>query len=268
MTELPHNKAAPKGAASYSSLHSIPGYSLTDAAISYAEAGLRVLPLRPNRKEPYGSLVRHGVKDASSDPVLVKRWWSLKPTANIGIATGDGLVVVDVDPRNGGVVDPAWPATLTARTASGGWHFYYRVEEEIKTSHGGMAPGVDLKAAGGYVVAPPSVRDGGSWTWDQAIPMTVASASVFQARPRNPRRSDRQLRNRDMGDSRFVPLEVIPEGQRHSELTRWAGWLRGQGYGASEIEEVLSVINASACAVPLDNEELDGIASWAGGLPV
>lgn len=265
---MPHNKAAPKGAASYSSLHSIPGYSLTDAAISYAEAGLRVLPLRPKRKEPYGSLVRHGVRDASSDPERVKQWWSLRPSANIGIATGDGLVVVDVDPRNGGVVDPTWPKTLAARTASGGWHFYYCVEEEIKTSHGGMAQGVDLKAAGGYVVAPPSVRDGGSWTWDQVMPMTVASASVFQTRPRNSRNGGQRPRSRDAGGGRFIPLEVIPEGQRHSELTRWAGWLRGQGYGPTEIEEVLSAVNASACAVPLDDEELDGIASWAGRLPV
>jgi hypothetical protein len=212
--------------------------------------------------------VRHGVKDASSDPERVKQWWRLAPSANIGIRTGDGLVVVDVDPRNGGLVDPAWPDTLTARTPSGGWHFYYRAEEEIKTSHGGMAQGVDLKAAGGYVVGPPSVRDGGGWTWDQTMPMAVASSSIFQTCPQSRRKSGRQLRNGDVGAGRFVPLEVIPEGQRHSELTRWAGWLRGQGYGPTEIEEVLFAVNASACAVPLDDEELDGIASWAGRLPV
>lgn len=265
---MTNGKAAPKGAASYSSLHSIPGYSLTQAAIAYAEAGLRVLPLRPNRKEPYGSLVRHGVKDASNDSERVERWWKLVPTANIGIATGREIVVVDVDPRNGGAVDPGWPETLTARTASGGRHFYYRVKEKVRNSNSGIAPGVDVKSDNGYVVAAPSVRDGGCWTWDIVMPMTLVSASMVQAEPDERNRRTRHISESPQDDhSRFVPLEVIPEGQRHSELARWAGWLRSQGYAESEIEEVLATVNAGACVSPLSQEELDGIVGWAGRLP-
>lgn len=263
---MANSKAAPQGAASTNALHSIPTYSLREAAIAYAEAGFRVLPLRPNRKEPYGGLVRHGVKEASSDPERIERWWRIKPAANIGIATGGGLAVVDVDPRNGGQIDPRWPGTLTARTASGGWHFYYGVQEEIKTSHGTIAPGIDLKANGGYVVAPPSVREGGGWTWDKLMPMTVVGASMFQARAKGKTHSNRQSKTLGESDSRFVPLDVIPEGQRHSELTRWAGWLRGQGYSALEIEEVLAAVNATACASPLDDDELAGIIGWAARL--
>jgi hypothetical protein len=212
-------------------------------------------------------LVRHGVKDASSDPACVERWWTIKPSANIGIATGDGMVVVDVDPRNGGEVDPAWPDTLTARTAGGGWHFYYTVNERLRNSNSAIAPGVDVKADAGYVVAPPSVRDGSGWCWEAVRPMTTVDASVLRGRRDIVKSVNRQSENMDIGNGRFVPLEVIPEGQRHSELARWAGWLRGQGYAEAEIGEVLAAVNASACASPLSEEELDGIVGWAGRLP-
>jgi hypothetical protein len=243
--------------------HSIPDYTLAEAALNYAEAGLAVLPLRPNRKEPLGRLVRHGVKNASADPVIVSRWWNSEPNANIGIRTGNGLAVIDVDPRNGGKLDPSWPTTLTAETASGGWHLYYSVDGDLRTSHSGIAPGVDVKSEGGYVVAPPSTRGSGSWKWDSVAPLVSIRASVLQ-----PVRSARVERSQGRSDyQRFEPLDVIPEGQRHSELTRWAGWLRAQGYCAVEIDEVLASINNLACNPPLSEDEVDGIAGWAGALP-
>jgi hypothetical protein len=44
------------------------------------------------------------VKDATFDPKQIKAWWEKWPQANIGVATGakSGIVVIDVDPRNGG----------------------------------------------------------------------------------------------------------------------------------------------------------------------
>jgi len=260
-----NNRAAPKGAAPSSTEQIISDLTLREAAIAYAAAGMRVLPLRPNRKEPYGSLVRHGVKDASSDADRVEWWWKLKPDANIGVRTGEGIAVVDVDPRNGGRLDSAWPDTLTARTASGGWHLYYRPEGQVRSSNSGIAPGVDVKAEGGYVVAPPSSRDDSGWTWETVRPMTIVSASILEIQGRRSSGASQPSRN-EVERSRFVPLEEIPEGRRHDELTRWAGWLRGQGYSGVEIEEVLTAVNASACASPLPEDELDGIVGWAGRL--
>lgn len=247
--------------------HIAPQQSLADAAIAYAEAGLAVLPLRPRRKEPYGSMVRRGVKDATSDLEQIEWWWRLKPTANVGIATGNGLAVIDVDPRHGGQVDPAWPDTLTARTAGGGWHLYYGVTERVRNSNSAIAPGIDVKSDGGYVVAPPSLRDDGQWSWDTVMPLTMVSASVFHAVAKaRTRGKNRRARTGQERRSPFVPAEVIPEGQRHSELTRWAGWLRGQGYSTQEIEEVLSAVNVSACVSPVPEKELAEIAQWAGRL--
>ena len=53
-------------------------------------------------KHPLGNLVTHGVKDATPDANLIDHWWRCRPDANIGIATGNGLTVLDIDPRHGG----------------------------------------------------------------------------------------------------------------------------------------------------------------------
>ena len=69
--------------------------------------------------------------------------------------------MVDIDPRNGGQVDPALMApTAAVATGGGGWHLYYRHPGGPLLAALPGRPGVDIKADGGYVVAPPSVRPG------------------------------------------------------------------------------------------------------------
>ena len=74
-----------------------------EAALTYASWGWHVLPVVPNGKVP---ATQHGVKDATTDPEQIARWWAQNPDFNIGIAAGErsGIVVFDVDPRNGGEV--------------------------------------------------------------------------------------------------------------------------------------------------------------------
>ncbi len=126
-----------------------------DAALGYLEDGFHVLPLKPKSKEP---LTRHGFKDASNDPKQIASWWRQYPDANIGIATGkiSNLLVIDVD----GDIPPDWPPlpeALRVKTHKG-WHFYFRYPEgqtiRCRTKIGGYD--VDIRADGGYIVAPPS----------------------------------------------------------------------------------------------------------------
>src|SRR4051794_6254788 len=72
-----------------------------DFALAYARAGYRVIPVKPRKKLP---LTEHGALDATTDENIIIGWFNLWPNANIGI-TLDGLVAIDVDPRNGGTVD-------------------------------------------------------------------------------------------------------------------------------------------------------------------
>jgi hypothetical protein len=165
-----------------------PGYSLADSARMIAQWGGRVLPLwsavtgscrcplgpecKSPGKHPIAALVSHGVQDATSDPAVVARWWTAYPSANIGLAagldSGPGIVIVDVDPRNAGdssirlLVQEhgRLPKTVTAETGGGGWHLFFRLHRGRRT-RGKIAQGVDVKAANGYVVAPPSVHASG-----------------------------------------------------------------------------------------------------------
>jgi hypothetical protein len=144
------------------------------AALGYARAGLPVFPLRPRSKAPLISTDAggRGFHDATTDPAQIQQWWTDVPHANIGIRPPTGVLVVDVDPRAGGDLElrrilnrcGPLPATLAAKTGSGGWHLWFTAPErdltEIRTQ---LVRGVDLKThSKGYLVAPPSVHPNGT----------------------------------------------------------------------------------------------------------
>ena len=119
----------------------------------------------------------HGFRDATKDPTEVRRIWGRTPRANIGIATGaSGLVVLDIDPRNGGDGALAGlehhhgrlPDTCRALTGGGGVHYVYcRPEGAPKVKGAPLARGVDVKADGGYIVAAPSGHISGKrYAWE------------------------------------------------------------------------------------------------------
>lgn len=144
------------------------------AAFDLTRLGFKVFPLAVGEKIPVGG---KGVHDASDDEEVIAQWARRTPRANIGIACGavSGITVIDLDPRSGSeksVADFAartqiFTPTVSAQTANGGYHLYYAYEPELKNSKSVLAPGIDVKTTGGYVVAPPSVLTGGRcyrWT--------------------------------------------------------------------------------------------------------
>lgn len=144
--------------------------TLIDAALRYASDGWHVFPLQPRGKAP---LTPHGFKDATRDPDLIRSWWSRWVDANIGIATGEpsGVSVIDVDLGKGGEesLDALIAAhggdflnTYTVQTGSGGVHLFYKNVPGLGCSAGTLAPGIDVRAEGGYVVAAPSVHASGN----------------------------------------------------------------------------------------------------------
>lgn len=100
---------------------------------------------------------------------------------NLGVACGNGIIVVDIDPRNGGHL--AWhelsrgqylPDTWIVSTGSGGTHIYYRLPESM-TIKSQSFRGIDIQSTGKYVVAPPSMhRDGIAYTWSDDSADSIA----------------------------------------------------------------------------------------------
>jgi hypothetical protein len=111
-------------------------------------------------KHPLGSLVPHGLKDATINRARILAWWTRYPQANIGLATGHRFDVLDIDGPAGGesIRTFATEHGLTssgplARTGGSGWHYYL-----APTGLGNVRPRdlehVDWRGRGGYVVAP------------------------------------------------------------------------------------------------------------------
>lgn len=154
-------------------------------ALTYAANNWRVFPV--NNIEPDGTcscqnpkcsspgkhpMTKNGVKDATTDTETIKQWWTKHPDANIGIATGNGLMVVDIDTDKGGEESfialeeeiGKLPETLEVSTGGGGKHLYYQIDEPIR-NRVEVKPGLDIRGEGGYVVAPPSNHVKGEYQW-------------------------------------------------------------------------------------------------------
>jgi hypothetical protein len=162
---------------------------LLHAALTAAERGWHVFPLRPGTKRPAlhgeaacpltGPCAQGHAKweqRATTDPDRIRSTWSRGPY-NVGIATGpSGLLVVDLDqPKDKGSSDApdgaasfgalceraghAVPTTYRTRTPSGGTHLYFTAPDGVRLANtaGTVAPLVDTRAWGGYVVAAGSV---------------------------------------------------------------------------------------------------------------
>jgi hypothetical protein len=134
-------------------------------------------------------LVLRGAHGATQDKNTIVWWWRKWPQANIGIQTGFGLLVVDVDPRNGGDASLGkllslygkLPSTPVCATGGGGWHYYFAHPDITALSDGVQGyPGIDIKKWGGYVIAPPSHHFlGGTYRWLTDWRMTLAPVPAW-----------------------------------------------------------------------------------------
>jgi hypothetical protein len=143
-----------------------------------ARGQFAIFTAKPNGKTP---LTEHGCKDATRDPAQIAAWQERWPTCNWAIATGTpsgNLLVVDVD----GIWEApgdAWtdlansigglPRTVTVLSGSGhSMHWYFLVPDGVTLGNtaGKLAPGIDTRCEGGYVICPPSIHPAGErYVW-------------------------------------------------------------------------------------------------------
>ena len=262
-----------------------PKNRLLHAAIKYARRGWPVFPchtIDADRKCTCGKAgckspgkhprTTHGLKDATTDPKAIREWWRRWPRANIAIATGkaSGLAVLDADKQKGGVValgtlrrkDPSGLNTpLTSRTGGGGRHLFFQWREGLKNSAGKLAEGIDVRAEGGYIIAPPSKHISGRpyrWLRDR---LGGDGASKLPPFPAMPNRSKRP-RGRPGSEG-----GTIPEGERNDALIREGGRLRAVGMDEAGILEGLRSMNRKRCIPPLADDEVAKIAESAARYP-
>jgi hypothetical protein len=232
------------------------------AALHYAERGWRPIPLTGKIPQLANWPAR-----ATTKQTTVRSLWQRWPTADIGIVTGGGLLVLDVDPRHGGDASLAelervhgpLPDTPRGLTGGGGLHVYLAVGQPVGNCTN-LAPGIDLRGDGGYVVAPPSLHASGRrYVWELgASPDDVPLALV-------PRWLLECLQERAPGRLRAdgTPL-VLREGERDHRLFQVAAALRRYGINSDGLRGCLEIVNREHATPPLDAGELATIAASAG----
>ncbi len=206
-------------------------------AHAYARRGWRVFPLARGTKVPAlpRRLGGRGYLDASTDPAVILRMWTRFPMANIGIATGKSasIAVLDVDPRHGGEESLAELVTAhgplsagpVVSTPTGGRHYYFRWRPGLTCSAGQLGPGLDVRADGGYVVGPPSIRLDGKYEWltDPRTALSDWPDWLIPARP-EPVRQIRDQRAVEAANADRVLAGLVrvvadaPQGTRNQKL--------------------------------------------------
>lgn len=137
-------------------------------ALRLVQHGYGAFPLVPGEKTP---LFAGSFNHATTDPEVIALWADRWPHANIGIATGAGLVVLDVDGPAGDLTlrsrfAPLPPTPTACTPAKGGWHYYFATDYPLGCTSGRLGPKLDTRGHGGYVVAPPSVLPAfGAYAW-------------------------------------------------------------------------------------------------------
>ncbi len=227
-------------------------------ALSAAERGLAVIPLSrtklpalrsPHRDDPepapcHGECGRfgHGVYDASTDPERIRALFAAAPRATgYGIACGlppHRLIGIDLDTKSGTDASAALrelalrhlftiPETVVVLTPSGGRHLWLTGPPDVvvPNSASRLAPGIDIRGAGGYLVGPGSRTDHGVYSTAPGTshlapaPCPPALLRLLLPPPRTRRAPTSPAAHQGQGLVQFVL--AAHEGQRNTRLF-WA----------------------------------------------
>jgi putative DNA primase/helicase len=227
------------------------------AAVDYRRGGWCPIPIKKGSKQTaLGQLAPYLERPATQEELRSWAW------SGVGIVTGlvSGVLVLDVDGPEGEaeLQKHGHPATPMVRTAGGGMHLYFKHPEHHVRTGIRIAPGLDVKASGGYVVAPPSVGPNGQ-LYEWIIP--PEEAEVADPPPWLMRLLERE---RPKGPAGPVG-DLIPPGARNKELASLAGTMRRRAMGEAEILAALQVTNEQRCQPPLEAEEVEKIAASVAG---
>jgi putative DNA primase/helicase len=274
-------------------IHPLDSFDLLSSALDYSARGWAVLPL--HTPQPGGGCscgrdncahpgkhprTRNGLLDATTDSETIRQWWQRWPDANVGIACGpSGLVVIDIDPRNGGdeslrALEDQFghlPLTIEAISGGGGRHIFFANPPGVQVHCQKLARGIDVKADGGYVVAAPSLHASGQrYAWE--LSCTPDSAGLL---PLPDWLLTLLTAFRSQGISSSHPpgwmdealTTGAEEGQRNNTATSIAGALHRQGVRDDVILQLLSAWN-QLNHPPLADSELEAVVHSISRYPI
>lgn len=209
--------------------------------------GFKTLPIKPGTKVPS---CPHGVKDATLDDAATDAWYGVHRKDGIAVS-GDGFVIFDFDVHDG--VDGrdallGWdlPDTMAQTTPSGGYHMFYKVDEEVRPSVNTQMA-VDVRGADSYVVIDPTP----GYTLESDDPPAHADGAVMDFLSHVRPKSTRQRTQTKPEDG------IVTEGGRNDYLFRVGRSVRAKGFTDDEVAIYMRGVNAANCRPPLPSGEVD-----------
>lgn len=255
-----------------------------DAAHNYTAREWTVVPVCPSLngcgsphcddklrgKHP---LINNFTRLTRISPATIDKWFT-RPDVGVGIVTSrwTGLMVVDLDGKDGEdslkkleQQHGPLPDTLTATTGreGGGRHIYFKRPDVKVASPRGIVPGIDIRADGSFVVAPPSIhRSGAQYRWvDDSVDVADAPLWLIQlANGSKTKQTSAKLPA--VAPAQNAPADglMLCKGQRNDWLFKRGCSLRGQGHQHPEIETALVDLNVRYCDPPLPATKVQQIA--------
>lgn len=239
--------------------------TVEESALYYLSRGWSVIPLRSKDKRPAICWMEYQHRQATENEV--KNWFLHLPGANVGIVTGSisGLIVLDVDPKHGGddsldrmeKEHGPLPRTIEAVTGGGGRHIYFAHPGGVIHNKVGIAPGIDLRGDGGYVVAPPSLHTSGRrYVWALSHEPENTALAPIPSRLLGKVTADGRRVGHPLSYWRHLVKEGVPEGERNNTIASFAGHLLWHGVDPDVTMEMLLCWNAVRCRPPLPDDEV------------
>lgn len=226
--------------------------SLKESAIRYAKKGFKVFPLAPQSKSK--QVLKSWKEEATQDLSKIEQWWTQNPYYNIGLVTGGGLFVIDVDIKNNknGFQSlqqhgKELPTTVKVKTPSGGVHLYYRAEKQISNKVN-LYDGIDIRGEDGYVVAPPSMIGYQAYLFENDSVIAKANEKVYKF-------LEGQLKVKEENYC-YNPILV---GQRNDVLFKMGCFMQAKGFCDEAIRSALLNENKYHCEIPINEKEVESI---------
>ena len=258
---------------------------LLEAAINYSHKGFRIFPLHSVNDRGHCSCGQqdcdspgkhprnyNGLKGSTTDETQIVKWWKKFPDPNIGLRTGRGLFVLDVDGDEGeGSLyelqekHEKLPDTWECLTGKGR-HIYLSCPSDkyIKSSTSQVGFDLDVRCEGGYVIAPPSRHYfGNTYEWEVSshpddIPLAEAPGWLIRLA------CTRKKSNRRWGSSFKTILHI---GERNETLFKEACHLRDLGLDRDKVEHFIYLRNRCDCIPLLKDGEVETLLRSAYSYP-
>jgi RecA/RadA recombinase len=232
------------------------------AARAYLKMGLHPIPCRPRNKRPLFDWLPY----QTQQPTLseIDAWWGEHPDANVALVVGRGIMVADLDgPHAGRLLGEAGielPAGAPRVKTGHGRHVYLAPSEGVRNRTAvlsvevdGVKSQLDIRADGGYVLAPPSIHPNGSrYTWEVSLvfPLPPAPGVLLElVRERKPAEAHTSA-NGSAPDWITTALRGVSEGSRDDTAARLAGYFVSKGHPEDVVLELMAQF-AGRCSPPL-----------------